>query len=165
RVASFAFLIVPVLIGSLLNSCKSPDNNTSANTASIAAALGVVPDLDARLAKFKPLDMPLKRSALSAREQQLVGKLVDAANAIEQIYGAKRDPEGLALYAKLEKSKDSLVKKVLRFLKINGSRYDLIDELKPFVGKQPAPPGRALYPSDLKREDIERYAAANPLQK
>ena len=165
RVASFAFLILSVLIGSLLTSCKSPDNNSSANTASIAAALGVVPDLDARLAKFKPLDMPLNRSALSAREQQLVGKLVDAANAIEQIYWRQSDPEGLALYAKLEKSQDPLDQRVLRFLKINGSRYDLIDELKPFVGKQPAPPGRSLYPSDLNREDIEKYAAANPLQK
>src|SRR5262250_938234 len=165
RVASFAFLIVSVLIGSLLTSCKSPDNNSSANTASIAAALGVVPDLDARLAKFKPLDMPLNRSALSAREQQLVGKLVDAANAIEQIYWRQSDPEGLALYAKLEKSQDPLDQRVLRFLKINGSRYDLIDELKPFVGKQPAPPGRALYPPDLTRDEVEKYVAAHPDQK
>src|SRR5262245_58848705 len=55
--------------------------------------------------------------------------------------------------------------KVLRFLKINGSRYDLIDELKPFVGTQPAPPGRALYPLHLRRNEIEKYVVANPGKK
>jgi hypothetical protein len=164
RFTSFGFLTLSVLIGSLLTSCRSQDDNSSAHTASIAAALGVVPDLDVRLAKFKPLDMPLNRSALSVREQQLVQKLVDAANAIERIYWRQSDAEGLALYANLEKSQDPQDQKVLRFLKINGSRYDLIDELKPFVGRQPAPPGRALYPPGTTRDDIEKYAAANPAQ-
>lgn len=109
--------------------------------------------------------MPLNRSTLSARELQLVQKLVDASNAIEQIYLRQSDPEGLALYAKLEKSPDPLDQKVLRFLKINGSRYDLVDELRPFVGTQSAPPGRALYPLGLTRDDIEKYVAANPGQK
>jgi hypothetical protein len=137
----------------------SPSGGTA-----IAAALVVVPDLDARLAKFRALDMPLDRTSLSARELQLVQKLVDAANAIEQIYWRQSDPEGLALYGKLEKSRDGLDQKVLRFLRINGSRYDLIDELKPFVGARPAPPGRALYSDGLTREEIEKYVAANPGQ-
>jgi hypothetical protein len=69
----------------------------TAGSASVAAPLGVAPDLDARMAKFKPLDMPLNRSGLSARELQLVQKLVHASNAIEQIYWRQSDPEGLAL--------------------------------------------------------------------
>jgi hypothetical protein len=164
RVVSFGFLSLSFFISCLLTSCESSKNN-SPNGASIAASLGVVPDLDARLAKFKPLEMPLDRAALSPREQQLVQKLVDAANALEQIYWRQSDPDGLALYAKLEKSQDPLDQKVLRFLKINGSRYDLIDELKPFVGQQPAPPGRGLYPPGLARDEIEKYVAANPAQK
>ena len=109
--------------------------------------------------------MPLDRTSLSARELQLVQKLVDAANAIEQIYWRQSDPEGLALFRKLEKSQDGLDQKVLRFLKINGSRYELIDELKPFVGTRPAPPGRALYSDGLTREEIEKYVAANSRSK
>jgi hypothetical protein len=126
--------------------------------------LGVVPDLDARLAKFKALEMPLDRSELSARDMQLVQKLVDAANRLEQIYWRQSDPEGLKLYGQLEKNENPLDKKVLRFLKINGSRYDLIDELRPFVTNQPAPPGRALYSVGLTRKEIEKYVAANPSQ-
>ncbi len=133
--------------------------------ASIAAPLDVVPDIDARLAKFKPIEMPFNRAGLSEREQKLVGKLVDAANRMEQIYWRQSDPEGLKLYVRLEKSADPLDKKVLRFMKINGSRYDLIDELRPFVGKEPLPPGRALYPRGLTQADVEKYVAAHPEQK
>ena len=50
-------------------------------------------------------------------------------------------------------------------MKINGSRYDLIDELRPFVGKEPAPPGRGLYPADLTAAEVEKYVAAHPEQK
>src|SRR6266481_6522338 len=82
--------------------------------ASIAAPLDVAPDIDARLAKFKPIEMPFKRAGLSEREQQLVEKLVDAANRIEQIYWRQSDPEGLKIYSQLEKSKDALDQKVLR---------------------------------------------------
>ena len=132
---------------------------------SIAAPFGVAPDLDARLAKFRPIEMPFNRTGLSEREQELVEKLVDAANRIEQIYWRQSDPEGLQLYVRLEKSQDLLDKKVLRFMKINGSRYDLIDELRPFVGKESAPRGRALYPRDLSQADVKQYVAAHPEQK
>ena len=132
---------------------------------SIAAPLGVAANLDARLAKFNPVEMSLDRGKLSEREQQLVQKLVDASNCIEQIYWRQSDPQGLQLYKQLQRSADPLDKKVLRFLKINGSRYDLIDELRPFVGKESAPPGRALYPGDLTQAEIEKYVATHPEQK
>jgi hypothetical protein len=155
---SLCFTICAALI-----SCKPAEKAFApAKIASIAAPLGVAPDLDTRLAKFKAMEMPLKRGALSPKEVQLVQKLVDAANSIERIYWRQSDPDGLKLYGELEKSADPLDQKVLRFLKINGSRYDLIDELKPFIGTQPAPPGRALYPAGLTREEIEKYVAANP---
>src|SRR6516164_5939400 len=148
-----------------LHSRTPVDSISSAVGVSIAAPLGVVPDLDARLAKFKAMDMPLDRGGLSAREQQLLQKLVDAANCIERIYWRQSDPDGMKLYGQLENSSDPLDKKVLRFLKINGSRYDLIDELRPFVGTQAAPAGRALYSEGLTPAEIEEYVAAHPDQK
>jgi hypothetical protein len=137
----------------------------SASEVSIAAPFGVVPDLDARLGKFKAMDMPLDRQGLTTREQQLLQKLVDAANCIERIYWRQSDPEGLKLYGQLENSRDPLDQRVRRFLKINGSRYDLIDELRPFVGTQPAPPGRALYPLALTSAEVEKYVASHPNEK
>jgi hypothetical protein len=156
--------ISPFLLRIHARTKTGPAGNSN-STTSIAAAMGVTPDLDARLAKFKPLEMPLDRAGLSEREQKMLQKLVDAAGRIEQIYWRQSDPEGLKLYVRLEKSADPLDKKVLRFLKINGSRYDLIDELRPFIGKDAAPPGRALYPKDLTLGEVEKYVAVHPGQK
>ncbi len=127
--------------------------------------MAVAPDLDARLARFKAFEMPFDKTSLSEREQRMVQKLVDAANCIEQIYWRQSDPDGLRLYGQLLKSDDPLDQKVLRFMTINGSRYDLVDELRPFVGGQPAPPGRELYPRDLTVAETEAYVAAHPLEK
>jgi len=145
RISSFGIVVLCLTIWAALISCKPAKKASApARIASIAAPLGVAPDLDTRLAKFKAIEMPLNRGALSPKEVQLVQKLVDAANSIESIYWRQSDPDGLKLYGELEKSADPLDQKVLRFLKINGSRYDLIDELKPFIGTQPAPPGHHL---------------------
>ena len=157
-------LISPVLFRIHAHGKTNAAKKANAGT-SVAAPFGVAPDLDARLAKFRPIEMPFNRAGLSEREQKLVEKLVGAANRIEQIYWRQSDPEGLKLYARLEKSTDPLDQKVLRFMTINGSRYDLIDELRPFVGQESAPRGRALYPSDLSQADVEQYVAAHPEQK
>ena len=167
RLVSLAILTAfpataPYLL-SLQASSTAPDGGSS--DVSIAASLGVAPDLDARIARFKQFEMPFDRGGLSEREQRLVQKLVDAANNIERIYWRQSDPEGLKLYTEMKKSQDPLDRKVLYFLKANGSRYDLIDELHPFVGKDPAPPGRALYPPGLSVAEVEKYVAAHPEQK
>ena len=129
------------------------------------ADLKVAPDLDARLASFKPFPMQFHKENLTPKEVQLVQKLVEAANYIEQIYWRQSDPEGLKLYTSLASSKKPEDVKLRRFLKINGSRHDLVDELKPFVGTASAPPGRALYPPGLTRDDMEKYVAQHPEQK
>jgi hypothetical protein len=158
-------LSIPLFLVNILSARKFATPADSPAATSIAAPLGVAADLDARLAKFKQVEMPFNRAGLSEREQQMVHKLIDAANRIEQIYWRQSDPEGLKLYARLEKSTDALDEKVLRFMKINGSRYDLVDELRPFVGKEAAPRGRGLYPTDLTLAEVERYVAAHPKQK
>jgi len=136
-----------------------------AQTPVPATDLKIASDLDARLAKFKAIDMPFHQQGLSTREIQLVHKLVEAANYIEQIYWRQSDPDGLELYTSLAGSTKPRDQRLRRFLKINGSRYDLVDEMKPFVGTSPAPPGRSLYPAGLTREEIETYVARHPDQK
>jgi hypothetical protein len=43
-----------------------------------------------------------------------------------------------------------------------GSRWDLLDENRPFTGDTPMPPGHDLYPHDLTRAKIEQYTAQHP---
>jgi len=48
---------------------------------------------------------------------------------------------------------------------INGSRYDLLEENKPFVGNDPFYLGRALYPAGITRDEIDAYVAKHPEKK
>jgi len=66
-----------------------------------AALKTVVPDLDARLARFKPVKMPFNASALSPRERQMVDQLVIALHQLENTFWRQSDPEALALYQSL----------------------------------------------------------------
>jgi hypothetical protein len=125
----------------------------------------IAPNLSAQLAKFKPVRMPFDSSRLTSQEQLLVAKLVAACQFLESIYWRQSDPEGLKLYHALAGSTAPRDVELRRYLKINGSRFDLINNDAPFVGTSPRPPGRGLYPEDLTKEEFDRYVAAHPDQK
>jgi hypothetical protein len=123
------------------------------------ALLQNVSDLDQRLARWQQVKMPFDGSGLSVRERGIVQKLVEASQYLDDIYWRQSDPEGLALY------KSSRDPKIRRLLMINGSRFDLVDDNHPFAGTESMPPGRALYPIGLTREQIEQYVKAHPGKK
>jgi hypothetical protein len=109
-----------------------------------------------RLAQWKPVDMPFHSQGLTARERQMVEKLVDASRLLDDVYWRQSDIPGLELY---RHTQDKTVKSLLEIM---GCRWDLLDENKPFVGDQPMPPGHMLYPHGLTREQIEQYVAKHP---
>src|SRR5215469_12916372 len=115
--------------------------------------------LSQRLAQWKPVDMSYHPETLSARERQMVEKLVEACRLLDDVYWRQSDLTGLNLY------KTSGESQVKRMLMIMGSRWDLLDENRPFVGNDPRPPGHELYPKDLTRFKIEQYVAEHPADK
>ena len=125
----------------------------------------IAPNLKEELAKFKPVRMPFDSSQMKPREVQMVDKLVKACQELESIYWRQSDPEGLALYHSLAASRSPVDEEVRRYLRINGSRFDLIDDNKPFVGTAPMPPGHGFFPADLTRKEFDAYVAAHPDQK
>jgi hypothetical protein len=122
-------------------------------------------NIAAQLAKFKQVRMPAATAGLTSREKQLVQKLIDASRLIESIYWRQSDRAGLALYTGLAGCSSKTDRDIRRFLVINGSRYDLLEEHKPFIGKDPYPPGRESYPKGLTQKDIDAYVAAHPDKK
>jgi hypothetical protein len=137
----------------------------SAAKGAESAGMQVVPDLAQRLAKFRRVEMPFHSAGLTAREVKMVEKLVDASRYLEEIYWRQIDPEGLTLYESLVGSKNPKDEMLRRYLWINASRFDLLDDNKPFVGTTPMSPGRGFYPQNLTREQIEQYVKAHPEKK
>ncbi|HEY1464995.1 MAG TPA: Zn-dependent hydrolase [Terriglobales bacterium] len=151
----------------MFSTTSAQTNKTSGSStkSAVSANLNVAPDLAQKLARFKTVSMPFHAEGLSAREKALVQKLVDASRQLEDIYWRQSDPEGLKLYLSLEGSKDPKDIQLRRYLRINGSRFDLIDENKPFVGTDPMPSGRGFYPQGVTREQIEQYVKQHPEKK
>ena len=137
----------------------------SAAKGAESAGMQVVPDLDQRLTKFRRVEMPFHSTGLTAREVKLVEKLVDASRYLEEIYWRQLDPDGLTLYESLATSRNPKDETLRRYLWINASRFDLLDDDKPFVGETSMSPGRGFYPQNLTREQIEQYVKAHPEKK
>jgi hypothetical protein len=137
----------------------------SAAKGGAPADLKVAADLPQRLAKFQHVRMPFQAVGLTAREQQLVRKLVEACGYLESIYWRQSDAEGLTLYQALGSSRNRRDIELRTYLRINASRFDLIDQDRPFVGTEPAPPGRGFYPANLTRDQVEQYVTLHPEQK
>ncbi len=103
--------------------------------------------------------MPFRSTGLSTAEIQMVDKLVDACRLLDDVYWRQSDLAGLTLY---KTTKDPTIKELLTIM---GSRWDLLDANKPFVGTEPMPPGHELYPNGLTRAQIEQYVAQHPATK
>jgi hypothetical protein len=124
-----------------------------------AIALPQNADIAARLAKWKNVDMPFRAEGLSARERQMVEKLVEASRLLDDIYWRQSDLDGLALY---KTTTDPSLKTLLMIM---GGRWDLLDENHPFAGAPKMPPGHDLFPHDQTRERIEQYVKQHPEDK
>jgi len=164
-VVSLPVLIVFSWVAQSTRAQNSASQKAEPETKVDTSTLVIAPDLAEEVAKFKPVRMPFDSAKLTSRERQMVGKLVEACQYLESIYWRQSDPEGLKLYHALAGSTAPRDVQLRRFLRINGSRFDLIRNNAPFVGTSPWPPGRNLFPPDLTKEEFDRYVAAHADQK
>jgi hypothetical protein len=166
----FALLVVCFILPIAISAQKQNKLENRPMTGSAAkgaesAGMQVVPDMEQRLAKFRRVEMPFHSAGLTAREVKLVEKLVDASRYLEEIYWRQIDPDGLTLFESLATSKNPKDEALRRYLWINASRFDLLDDDKPFVGTAPMAPGRGFYPQNLTRDQVEQYVKAHPEKK
>jgi len=172
KVAGALFLSLVFLSTTSVSQTTSPSKPTkrkvmtgSAARGASSAGLKVAPDLDTQLAKFRRVQMPFDAKGLSSRERQMVEKLVIACRYLEDIFWRQNDPEGLTLYQSLATSQIPRDVKLRRFVWINASRFDLLNDNRPFVGAEPMPPGRGFYPVGLTQAQIEQDAKEHPDKK
>src|ERR1043166_10328448 len=103
----------------------------------------VAPDVPQRLARFMPVEMPFTFEGYSKRETRLVNELVAALRDLEDIYWRQNNPDDIAIWQHLAGDKSEKAKALRRYLWINGSRVDQINENQPFIGHEPDQIGRA----------------------
>src|SRR6266704_2369693 len=160
------FLLFLISMSTPISAQKKPRFMTgSAAKGAKSAGMKAAPDLDSRVERFREVRMPFDSAGLRVRERKLVEKLVEACHYLENIFWRQSDPEALTLYQSLAGSKNPRDLKLRRYLWINASRFDLLEENRPFVGTDPMPPGRGFYPQGLPRAQIEKYVRDHPEKK
>jgi hypothetical protein len=144
KVAGALFLSFVFLATTSVSQTTSPSKPTkrkvmtgSAARGASSAGLKVAPDLDTQLAKFRRVQMPFDSKGLNSRERQMVEKLVLACKYLEDIFWRQNDPEGLTLYQSLAPSQNPRDVKLRRYVWINASRFDLLNDNRPFIGTEP----------------------------
>jgi hypothetical protein len=159
--------VLGACLGFLLAGASSAAPTTADAPAqpTVLTKLTVASDLSAQLAKFRRVHMPFDGQTVSSRDRQVVDKLVEACRYLEEVYWEQSDPGALVIYRELKSDPTQKADEVRRFLRINGSRYNLIQENRPFIGTTPMPPGRNLFPADLSRAAFDAYVLAHPAQK
>jgi hypothetical protein len=160
----FQLLIaLPVVLFSL--SCSRSGSQTSSQPQK---TLEVVPDIKERLAKLPETEIDYDRSLLNAEEQQVVVKLIEASQHINDIFLRQVSEENPALRKELAAlaTKSPEYSMAVRYFDMMMGRWDrLLDDapfISPFGSAGAKPPGAGFYPVDMTREDFENWVKTHP---
>jgi hypothetical protein len=157
-----AFLFLLVLLSARGATPASPKRPNGVGPDDPLAGVPVAANLDDRLARYAPLDVPLDLAAFPPEDAPLLRKLVEACDLAGEIYWRQNTPDGVEWRERVAGSASSQREKLLRYLRINGGRFDLLDHEKAFLGAGVRPPGGGYYPADLEKEELDTYVAAHP---
>jgi len=119
--------------------------------ASSAGAKAPAASMADKIGQYTPVRLTADLGHLSERERRMLPLLIDAAAAIDTMYRQQYYP---ALDSLLKATPDSITR---RYVEINYGPWDRLANDQPFIpGVGPRPPGAALYPADVTKEELER---------
>lgn len=122
-------------------------------------------DIGKRLSRLVQVPMPFDARQYTPRQKEFLKTLVEATELIHEAYLHQMFPPGVALRDSLKTLRDEQSRKLYRLVVRNGGPFDKMDHYKNFAGSFERPPGGALYPPDLTREEFESYVEAHPMQR
>ncbi|HVR40823.1 MAG TPA: peptidase [Thermoanaerobaculia bacterium] len=152
-----------LLLLPLAFACKQPaETPAESTTAPASSQIEVKADVPKRLAQLPKTVIDYDHALLTANEQQVVAKLIEASKFIDEIYWRQVSEENPDLRAKLEKQGGP----GYEYFLVNKGKWDRLAKDEPFIAPYtPKPEGAAFYPADITKEEFEKYVAAHPDQK
>ncbi len=159
RILMLRPLALFTLVGALLAGCeeKMPAPAPGAEKAKTPVEkVAPAPAKKRRFDIYAPVTLKADLSHLSAAQKQMIGKLIDAARIMDDLFWQQS-------YGKTKKSLLDAIDDPAqrRFAEINYGPWDRLDDNKPFVdgyGEKPA--GAAYYPTDMSKQEFEAWEQA-----
>lgn len=139
----------------------APTSAVSAVTPTMSAS-----ELERRVKQFAPADFDFDESVLAPWEKKVLVKLVQASDAINEIYWLQEHPQLPQWRTQLAALPHTPERDAaLRYFDIMAGPWDHLDDNKPFLNVGPRPAGGGFYPLDMTKQEFEAYVAAHPDQK
>jgi len=114
--------------------------------------------IDAKAARFAPVDITVDLSAIPVQEQQALARLVDAAKVMDALFLRQVWAGNDALLLDLLKDGSPAGRARLRYFLINKGPWSRLDGNEPFVpGVPPKPPEANFYPAGATKEEVEGW--------
>jgi hypothetical protein len=114
--------------------------------------------LDAKIARFDPVDISADLSALPPNERQALDEMLAAARLIDGLFLQQVWADNPSLLLRLAGDTSPEGKARLHYFLINKGPWSRLDENAPFIdGVGPKPPQANFYPADATKEEVETW--------
>ncbi|MDZ7369933.1 MAG: peptidase [candidate division KSB1 bacterium] len=115
----------------------------------------------AELAKLAPAPIEVDLQGLSEGDRKALGKLIEAAKEIDELFLMQVDPANPKIRKKLQ---EAGLSDHLELFKVMFGRWNRLVENEPFLDRKPKPLGAGFYPEDMTREEFEKFLQKHPDQ-
>jgi len=123
-----------------------------------------LPELEKMQARYAPTELKVDTTHLSAGDKKALAKLLEAARVLDPLFMRQLWEGGPALYSKLQKDHTPLGRARLKYFWQNKGPWSDLDGHTAFLPdvSDRKPLGSNFYPSDMTKEEFERWVGALP---
>ena len=122
----------------------------------------IAPDIEARLAQFVPQVLSADVDHLSAGDRQALRHLVQAAEAVDEIFTLQAWTGGPTFKQQLAGLTGPGADEAREFYRIMYGPWDRLVGHEPFIGEIVHPEGAGFYPEDLTKDEFEAWLEQHP---
>jgi hypothetical protein len=159
-----ASLLPAVLTAGLAAACAdAPPAGTPVPGQSENTADQMVTELQARAARFAPVELEADIESLPESERQVLRKLIDASRIIDGLFLEQVWAGNPAMLLELAQDTTALGRARLQYFLLNKGPWSRIDDDEPFVPGAPRKPeGASFYPEGATRTEVEAWLKTLP---
>jgi len=127
-----------------------------------APSTTIAPDIAARRAQFVPKVLDAEVSHLSAGDRLALARMVEAAEAVDEIFRRQAWEGNPAFAAEVAALEGPGAADARDYYRIMVGPWDRLKAHEPFLGTRPRPQGAGYYPEDLTEEEFNAWLEAHP---
>lgn len=150
-----ATLLIPLAVLTIV-AC-APTETTMEPTADEADATAI----ETRLARYAPTEMTADLSGVPESERTVLVELIEASRLMDEIFLRQVSVDNPAVRDEVRAIGGPLE----TYFDVNFGPWDRLDEMEPFYGETPHPPGAGYYPVDMSKEEFNAWIEAHPEDK